>query len=431
MVNRLITLLSRIFVFNSNKLFFRSSQTLFLALIASLAFPRNFAVVVGGSFVVLTDYLFVAAFVVWAAAILCGQASIRRAHFYWPLAFYAAALILSVVFSVERHTIKLIGEIYLITLAFLAFNLTEDLIFLRKVVLTWTAATLAAVSISVIAIVCFYTNLSDVAPNWYSYHGTLPPGNFPRVQAAFFNPNMFCNYLNVGVLLFFAARRLRWLNRIFDIIFTILLVPAVLFTLSPGIGGVLLSVGLWFYFVKRDSARTTANLSIIGGGTAAILFFLIVLISPIVTKTAPYSFDLPLLGTVEPSIRVLAWTSALQNFAQHPLLGVGVGVDTAAAHYLDASGNWQTLRDAHQIWLNVAAQSGLIGLAAFLGLTIFLFKQAFRPHSAQPEIKLIGAAMGIALIGALGHQGLNGSYEDARHLWVLFGLIAAIGRNFD
>jgi hypothetical protein len=37
-------------------------------------------------------------------------------------------------------------------------------------------------------------------------------------------------------------------------------------------------------------------------------------------------------------------------------------------------------------------------------------------------------ALGIAFLGAFAYQGLGGSFEDARHLWLLLGLFLAACR---
>jgi putative inorganic carbon (hco3(-)) transporter len=40
----------------------------------------------------------------------------------------------------------------------------------------------------------------------------------------------------------------------------------------------------------------------------------------------------------------------------------------------------------------------------------------------------VPVALGIAFLGAFAYQGLGGSFEDARHLWLLFGLLIASRR---
>jgi carbon starvation protein CstA len=42
---------------------------------------------------------------------------------------------------------------------------------------------------------------------------------------------------------------------------------------------------------------------------------------------------------------------------------------------------------------------------------------------------LIHLALSCALIGAFLYQGLSGSFEDARHLWILFGLLVGVSTS--
>jgi len=44
-----------------------------------------------------------------------------------------------------------------------------------------------------------------------------------------------------------------------------------------------------------------------------------------------------------------------------------------------------------------------------------------------PSLTIL-AAVGLALICSFVYQGLTGSYEDARHLWVLMGIFMAADR---
>jgi O-antigen ligase len=82
------------------------------------------------------------------------------------------------------------------------------------------------------------------------------------------------------------------------------------------------------------------------------------------------------------------------------------------------------LRDAHNSFLNVAAEAGVIGLAAFLALVVYLVRPAIRSFARAGSFAVTKAA-GIAFICAFIYQGLTGSFEEARHLWVLAGLLLA------
>lgn len=125
---------------------------------------------------------------------------------------------------------------------------------------------------------------------------------------------------------------------------------------------------------------------------------------------------------------MLVWQSSLQTWKENPIVGKGVGLDVANVKYLSPSGGLQTLGDAHQMWLNVAGQTGVIGFLALCWLCVFLIRRAnvFSFANSKPVLQ---TALGIAFISAFLYQGLTGSYEDARHVWVLIGLLTSISEN--
>ena len=89
--------------------------------------------------------------------------------------------------------------------------------------------------------------------------------------------------------------------------------------------------------------------------------------------------------------------------------------------YVDPSGGQQWLTDAHNIALDLAGQGGLPLLLAFAGLCAWLYLRGLR--AARDGSVMAGGAL-LALVVAVLYDGLTGSFEDARHLWVLIGLLA-------
>jgi O-antigen ligase len=85
------------------------------------------------------------------------------------------------------------------------------------------------------------------------------------------------------------------------------------------------------------------------------------------------------------------------------------------------------LTDAHNSFLSVAAQNGIIGLAAFLFLVGLLLRRWIRELRTTSFTSIL-ALVGLAFLCSFVYQGLTGSYEDARHLWVLIGIFVAAER---
>ncbi len=414
---------------------FRIAKWLFLLLVVSVPLVRPFNFRISEFVVPYTDIIFLSCFVFWLIAVLRGDALIRRDKLYFFLGFYALALAVSAVFSVEpaRSFLKLAGELYLLSLAFLTFNLAEDRIFVKKIVAAWLVGTGVTALASIVGFALFYTGLETPVNNYFlSPPGSLPSGNYPRIHALFYNANMMANYLNVSIMLALAAGRLGWLKRTAAKLLQIATAFAVFFTLSPGIGGILLSVGVWYSSLARLRKSHRLAIAFLGAGIAVGAIFLAAsLVSPNTTNT-DLEFSVPGTEiTLEASSRLLLWREAMSTFVQYPITGKGVGTDVADLAYTTLSGQQQRLGDAHNIWLSVAAQSGLFGLAAFVLLTAWILRSTRLSFTDESEKDVLLTALSCAFLGAFIYQGLTGSFEDARHLWILIGLIAAVARFDD
>ncbi len=363
----------------------------------------------------LTDFIFLGVSALFFLAVIFRKIKLRRSWFYLPLAIYFLALTLSAVFSINQKSslIKLLGVFYLIGVAFLAFNIVQDFKMIKRSVITWLIATSLTCLVSLIVLIVFYVDRENIILNYtLSHYGTLPPGNYPRIQSTFLNPNMYCDYLNIGAVFALLAYKFAWLKKSLAYIFTIIFSIATFFTLSPSIGGILLCVGIWLWLEFAENGKNLlSKLSLTAGVLSAILFFAVTLVS--------------LVNPLEPSVRIKTWQASINTLLQYPIIGKGLGEDVAGVSYLAPDGNMQYLGDAHQLWLNVAGQAGFVGLFAILFLTIYFFRQTF-PLKFTDQKSYLRIGFGLAFIGSFVYQGLNGSYEDARHLWILIGLFGAV-----
>lgn len=363
----------------------------------------------------LTDILFVLTGLIWLIYLVLRKNKLRFSWFYLPLGLYFVSLCLSTYFSEDFKTsfIKLFGNILLLGLAVLAFNLVDDNRKFRQIGLAWLSATFLVCFVAFSSLILFYFQRNNVIlVETLSHYGSLPTGNYPRIQSTFFNPNMMCNYLNISIVFLLLAFKFKWLKREVLWIFTIIFTVATFFTISPGIGGILLAIGIWFWLDLKNTKPIFSKLSLLGGIFGAIFFLLTVLPSP---TNFPNKF--------EPSPRVLTWFSAIETLLKNPIFGRGIGLDAGRVVY-DSPNGQQILGDAHQLWLNVAAQQGLIGLAVIGFLTVWFFRRSLPLNLQKTPLK---TALGLAFIGTFCYQGLIGSYEDARHLWILLGLLASAG----
>jgi putative inorganic carbon (hco3(-)) transporter len=125
--------------------------------------------------------------------------------------------------------------------------------------------------------------------------------------------------------------------------------------------------------------------------------------------------------------------AAWQTFLDHPLVGVGPGVyfreysreyaNRLGLRYLGSE------RRAHSLYLELAADTGMIGLGAFLGMVgatmIYLYRSArlWRPH--DPQRAMLASSFFFALVAYLTTAAfLHLSYQ--RYFWVMLGLANAV-----
>jgi putative inorganic carbon (HCO3(-)) transporter len=134
--------------------------------------------------------------------------------------------------------------------------------------------------------------------------------------------------------------------------------------------------------------------------------------------------------------RQAMWAQAVELLRGHPLTGIGLGAYPFVAPYappysLDAPALVQP--HAHNVFLQVALDTGLLGLAGFCGVWGLAALAAWRAWSRRVAAPLplgILAAFGVALVHSLGDAtfwGLKAGWA----LWCLFGLALAAGSTAD
>ena len=405
----------------------RLSKYLFLLLVFSLPLVRPFNFTLFGLLVPYTDLIFLGSFGLWCVAIIRSETTIRIDRLFLYIGLYAAAFTISTILSVDptKSFYKLLGEYYLFGLCFLTFNLSSDRQFRKHIVYAWLSGTAITALASVAGFLLFYLGFKTDFDNYFLSHlGSLPAGDYPRIHALFANANMLCNFLNVSVVLIFVAAHLGWIRKRTAIILGAGTLFSALFSISPGLGGIALSVGLWIWAVWQK--KWFAKPALACGILLAVLAFAATLVSPDTNNTAQ-EIPLPFIEkNLEPSVRVLVWQDTLQTVRQYPWFGKGTGMDVANTRYEVLSGMQQLLRDAHNIWLNVLGQTGVFGLTAFILLLIYLLTRCRFSITDGVNGQYFHVALSIAFVGAFLYQGLGGAFEDARHLWVLVGLLGAI-----
>jgi O-antigen ligase len=127
--------------------------------------------------------------------------------------------------------------------------------------------------------------------------------------------------------------------------------------------------------------------------------------------------------------------AALLIFRDSPIVGIGPGnfplefVDRADSLGFQVH---SSERYAHCMYLEIAAETGMLGLVSFLALfgqTLWALRRA-RGDSVDPALRNMATALFLALV-VLATTGVFLSFAYARYYWLLLSLSAAVAALSD
>ena len=374
--------------------------------------------------VIAADLLFVLLVVTLGVEALAGLRRVRWLPAYGVLLAYVACLVPSLLATSDLRVslFKLATEFYLIGLAAVPAFMIDNEASFRRAILAWLATTAFVCLVGILGLLSYVTGLGTALLNYSSFgFGSLPPGDYPRLGLTFLNANMACNYLTACVGLTFLAGKLGYVNRAACWLLIGGIAVASLSTVSPGLGGIALLAAIFTWHNRRGSSPAIAKASIWLGAAVAGMFVAALALTPFAHSTATFVVHLPGGLTVYPAPRLLIWIAALKQFLAHPLVGIGIGIDPVHVGFASPSG-YEVLTDAHNLFLSIAAQCGLVGL---IGLAAIISFVAARTRPARGSSGPVCFILGATFLDVFVYQGLGGSFEDTRHIWVLLGLLIA------
>jgi O-antigen ligase len=130
--------------------------------------------------------------------------------------------------------------------------------------------------------------------------------------------------------------------------------------------------------------------------------------------------------------RLSEMAAALLVFLEHPLRGVGPG--NFPSHFVEKADllgftMHHGERRAHCLYLEVAAETGILGVGCFLVVLGLTVKNLLDAHAAADSKELQGmAASAIAAMVAMMATGVFLSFAYMRYYWLMIGLCSAIAR---
>ena len=130
--------------------------------------------------------------------------------------------------------------------------------------------------------------------------------------------------------------------------------------------------------------------------------------------------------------RIYVWEADKQMIMDHPVTGVGPGLwqKTYREHY-KLKQETQDLGHSHNNLLQIASESGLLGLVGFLGFSIFMFckslKHYVKTRNPYDLSILVGLISYLFLFGSVDYTWGNSS--GIRMFWIVMGIMIQLKIN--
>ncbi|MBL7196797.1 MAG: O-antigen ligase family protein [Candidatus Omnitrophica bacterium] len=355
-------------------------------LISSLTFPyADF----------LYSYTLLIFLVIWL--IYNGVSTKKIQAIKYPFGLFCLALIVSIIFSSNK--LNSLQEIYKYITALFLFLITFSLAPGKKRRLIQTIIFTGFI-ISLLAIYQYFFGfkhiLEYITHNNISSPFILDYIGRKRIFFPFVTPNTLASYLIMIIPLTLTDKRNFW--------FIIPLSFALLLTQSLGaLLSIFLGLIIYFYLVDKLNKRKV------------VFFFLglIIIIGAIfIMRTATQKQHIqPIFSTI---MRLNYWKDTLKIIKASPLTGVGLG-----------NFNLAQSRYAHNSYLQIWAEMGILGIISFIWLISSVFKSVFNSIKTSPHKKQIIVLVTSAVIFLI-HNLIDFSLflpEVALIWWVILGLL--------
>lgn len=237
--------------------------------------------------------------------------------------------------------------------------------------------------------------------------------------ASFFNRHHFAAFMEMTIgltlgLLFGDATKQN--KKIFFIIAAVVMGMAILLTGSRGgIISLLCVIGFvmfWNFFKNREIKDMdadedvkrfflTRNLVLFGGGLALIAFLFLGVLFIGGDQSLLRGFGLAGVEGDVTTGRSHFWRIALQIFFAHPIIGAGFDAFGVAFTRYDTWSGAFRIEQAHNDYLQILADGGIIGFSCVAAFIVLLFKQGIKTIRTHTDKFVMNGSIG-ALAGCFG-----------------------------
>ena len=186
------------------------------------------------------------------------------------------------------------------------------------------------------------------------------------------------------------------------------------------IAGVVCLIVLYYLFQRRKLAVwVAAFLFVVGAG---------------LTQYEPFMQRLDTINAAQNTERLLMWQSAFHMFEDHPVLGVGLSQykDNYQQKYISPLAKEPELAHAHNNFMQMLAENGIVGFAGFLtllstfiGFSLYRFWKYKNPYA-------LAMAMGTLALIVQGMTEYNfGNSAVMKCFWLTEGCLLVLAREWE
>ena len=146
-----------------------------------------------------------------------------------------------------------------------------------------------------------------------------------------------------------------------------------------------------------------------------------------------FGADAPMGTSLERDLRPRIWSAAIDAAREAPWLGHGFGREIVASKFIPLTpkvSDHPELRHAHNVFLDIVLQTGLLGLAIFLAL-VFALAREYRGYLRRADLAPLGI-LGLTLIAGFLVKNLTDDFmhrHNALVFWALNGMLLGLGSS--
>ncbi len=265
-----------------------------------------------------------------------------------------------------------------------------------------------------------------------------PLAKTTRVYSYLGNPNLLAGYLLPAVVFSLVAifAWQSWIKKALALTMFIANAACLVLTFSRGgwigmVVGVLTAIALLVYWwtVQMPPFWRTWSLPIILGGMMGLLLLAVIFVEPVRIRVLSIFAD---RQDSSNNFRKNVWDAVFEMIGDRPIIGIGPGHNSFNQIYPLYQRPRFTALSAYSVFLEIAVETGFVGLASFLWLIIVMLNHAFvqvrrlRQSRSVEGFWLIGAFATVA--GMLAHGTVDTIWfrpEVNSLWWLMVALIAS------